>query len=172
MFQSWNKNLSLQFWIKRQHQSPKAGPKVERSSTDFYNFQNQIIWTKLKITSFRFVLYNLEWRLAAVESVVPPFLYSAYFVPSHMLQDRPRPCTYLLNISYMFLSKIFSYTSESYARTAMSVIDRPCGNVFRSKLKIHSSIKLLEPLHKHNSNLLLHTYMYFKVDALTFFVAW
>lgn len=78
------------FEINRQHQSPKAGPKVERSNTDFYNCQYQIIWTKLKITSFRFVLYNLEWRLAVVESVVPPLLYSAYPVSSH----RTRQCIF------------------------------------------------------------------------------
>lgn len=83
---------------------------------------------------------------------------------------RPSKTMYLP--TQYFMSTIFSYTSESYARTAMSVIDRPCGNVFRSKLKIHCSIKLLDLLHRRDtSNLLLYTYMYFKVDALTFFVA-
>lgn len=105
------------FGINRQHQSPKAGPKVERSNTDFYNFQYQIIWTKLKITSFRFVLYNLEWRLAVVESVVPPLLYSAYSVSSH--RTRPYKTMYLYNKAYTFLSTIFRYI---YARPTKSVI--------------------------------------------------
>lgn len=108
------------FEIKRQHQSPKAGPKVERSNTDFYNFQYQIIWTKLKITSFRFVLYNLEWRLAVVESVVPPLLYSAYSVSSH--RTRPYKTMYLYNKAYTFLSTICRYISETYARPAKSVM--------------------------------------------------
>lgn len=90
------KQESLSSSVLNKTTAPKPKSRAKGGEVEYrllYNFQNQIIWTKLKITSFRFVLYNLEWRLAAVESVVPPLLYSAYYVPSHMLQKRPRPCT-------------------------------------------------------------------------------
>lgn len=129
------------FEIKRQHQSPKAGPKVERSNTDFYNFQYQIIWTKLKITSFRFVLYNLEWRLAVVESVVPPLLYSAYSVSSHRTSTRPYKTMYLYNKAYTFLPQYsVIFLKPMHDLQSQLWFD---STVLKQTKQIHGSIKLL-----------------------------